>query len=142
MSSIPTFDGRNPTQYNVDDFAEDMALYWHVKNVAPQRRTAIFDAAIRNPAKRAFEAKRDADNFAVRPAVVADDANEATRLAYHILELTARLAWLREHYQGPAQQEIILASLYDEVQKPNETPQEFYNHIEDTIICAGFPEQA
>ena len=55
MSSILTFDGRNPTQYNVDDFTEDMALYWHVKNVAPQRRTAIFNAAICNPTKRALK---------------------------------------------------------------------------------------
>ena len=56
-NKAPQFDGRNIQSYNIDDFYDDMNFYWHLKNTPVNQRTAFFDAAIQNPAKRPFIAK-------------------------------------------------------------------------------------
>ena len=141
-NKAPQFDGRNIQSYNVDDFYDDMNFYWHLKNTPITQRTAFFDAAIQNPAKRPFIAKREADNFAVRDRADADNANDNARLAYHILEINGRLVWLRAQYQNDAQRELIMTSLQSEMQSPQETPQEFFYRIEDGLHRANFPEEA
>ena len=140
MASVPHFDGRNPLQYNVDDFIHELSFYWNVKNVDYDWCTPIFDAALRDPAKRAFDTKRTLDNFGVWAHVQNDDANDAAQHAYHILKLNAKIQWLKEKYQGNTQCEMIMTGLHDEVQCPKETPQDFYDRIEEGLICAGFPE--
>ena len=140
MASVPHFDRRNPLQYNVDDFVDEISFYWNVKNIDIDWRIPIFDATLQDPAKRAFDAKRTLDNFAVRARINGDDADDNACLAYHILQLTAWTQWLKEKYQGDIQGEMIMTGLHDEVQCLKEILQDFYDRIEEGLIRAGFPE--
>jgi deoxyuridine 5'-triphosphate nucleotidohydrolase len=137
MATIPIFDGRDPLNTNVDDFDQDLQFYFHAKNVAYERRTDIFDVAIRHPAKREFDAKKALDHFGVRAQVQGDLANVAARQVYHELEYNARIQWLKNKYQGAEHREMIMNSLYNEVQSPNETPQQFLDRIEESVARAG-----
>ena len=86
MVRPPVFTGRNPETYSVDKFIQDLELYYATADTAIDRKVAILNATIHQPAKRHYDAKRDTDRFGVRERVDADNANAAARRAYAELE--------------------------------------------------------
>src|SRR3954469_8543797 len=139
MASPPTFDGSNPTHHTVDEFVDDLKFYFATKNPAINRRITIFDCSIKYPAKRAYDAKKALDNFNVRAAVNADNADDVARMAYFTLQFDARVQWLNNRFQGPEQQRILRNALYHSGQLPRETPQQFFDRLEADIGKSGFP---
>ena len=139
MNRPPTFSGRSPDRYSVDQFIGDMNLYFAMANHPINRKIIVFDAAIQQPAKRHFEAKLIADNFGVRAHVAGDDANDGTQEAYFQLQYTARIAWLQAEYNGVEQQRLARAQLFRNKQKNNESPRDFYHRIEEQLERSGLP---
>jgi hypothetical protein len=139
MNRPPTFSGRNPDKYSVDQFIAEMDLYYALANPPILRKIIIFDAAIQQPAKRHFDAQNTTDAFGVRPAVAADNDNDGVREAYFQLQYQARIQWLQDRYNGPEQQRVVRSQLFQNFQGPNESPRAFFDRIEDQLVRAGLP---
>ena len=112
MVKTPIFNRNDPERNSVDRFAEDMELFFAMKNTPTERKIVIFDAAIHTPAKTHFDNKRNADRFGVRARVDADAATPAAEEAFFQMQYQARLAWLRERYHGEDQQCVIQTKLF------------------------------
>src|SRR5436305_8036319 len=139
MVRPPVFTGRNPETYSVDKFIQDLELYYATADTAIDRKVAILDSAIHQPAKRHYDAKRDTDRFGVREREDADNANAAARRAYAELEYPPRLTWLRERYNSVEQQRTLRNQLFRNRQQTDESPRDFYNRVEEMMERAGIP---
>src|SRR5436305_12873627 len=124
---------------SIDKFIQVLELYYATADTAIDQRFAILDATIHQPAKRHYNAKRDTDRFGVRERVDADNANAAARRAYAELEYPPRLAWLQERYNSMEQQCTLRNQLFRNCQLTDESPQDFYNRVEEMMERAGIP---
>src|SRR4051812_28041593 len=141
MAPPPIFTGRNLDGYPVTQFLADIELYFATANPDIDRKIIIFDAAIQQPAKRKFDAKRTLDQFGVRPRIDADRANDAAREAYFVLQFNARAAWLENEYNGIEQQRLMRSKLFGMQQRPGESPKSFFDRIEEQITRAGLANE-
>jgi hypothetical protein len=137
MAPPPTFTGRNLDGYPVTQFLADIELYFATANPDVDRKIIIFDAAIQQPAKRTFDAKRALDQFGVRPRIDADNVNAGTREAYFILQFNARAAWLEAQYNGIEQQRLMRSKLFGMAQRTGESPKDFFDRIQEQMTRAG-----
>ena len=103
------------------------------------RKIIVFDAAIQQPAKRHFDARRALNDFNVRARIAQDDADDDAREAYFRLQYAARIQWLQDEYNGEEQQRLARGQLFRNQQKPNESPREFYHRIEEQMEKSGLP---
>jgi len=133
----PMFSGRDPLGEPIHDFFEKLELYFAIKNTPLDRRWAILDALIKEPAKRAY------DIAITNPGInMPIQGDENAQNQAHTARYAGRKNWLLAQYHTAREQRVLRTVVGAMKQNLSESPRAFYNRLAIAAYKAGYAEAA
>ena len=132
---LPIFRGSDPRRDHIEEFFDRLDDFLHLENIESINKVATLRRAIKQPAKREFEAAflPAAANRIALGLAVGDRAQEIGEENYERCR-----TWLTNKYFGADQQEILREALLTMQQRQNESPTQFYSRVVHEVNRAGY----